>query len=394
LPVVYDSIDQAWKDGAKHLILGTEEFDRFGTTPWSHRNGIHAIRELTEVVAQQLQSLKHNNSNHRIADVPFVLQVELVVNYRRPRQEHWISIWKQLARRIRRQGKDELEYREFLCQDNPDEILRLWEYLDSVANPLGLVNAFLQELLGPTTTTETKYRAVISKVHLMDMMGITKSGLDISHAIACQVLGAKPCPNGWLIMSDQKIDPRVSVSTEKSSNNSVNNNQTGVAILQNKRSGHPGLLPAQLDDMEFLFLLRDCQYRSALEEFQRKDALAIHHGETMWESCRRETATGSWNATSTDDMLELLRDQVGCGSGRLSATLIRKRRQTTTDTLNKLNLISRHATHAQRKTVETNAIHSEENLYQTVKIQSEILLVLGGTFICTRYRKSRRRRPM
>ena len=117
--LIHDTICSVWNSSDTHLILGTEELDRFGTAPWSGRDGLGAIRGVYNVTRPS--------------------SMEIVVNYRRPRRDQWVSIWKQLTR------SDPIPYAQFLC--DPSEYLGIWEYLDSVANPLGLAKAVVQERL-------------------------------------------------------------------------------------------------------------------------------------------------------------------------------------------------------------------------------------------------------
>jgi hypothetical protein len=65
-----------WQQTEK-MVLASEEFDRFGTTPWSRRDGMEAIRKIVDRVKPP--------------------RLDIVVNYRMPRHTHWISVWKQLT---------------------------------------------------------------------------------------------------------------------------------------------------------------------------------------------------------------------------------------------------------------------------------------------------------
>jgi hypothetical protein len=95
----------------------------FGAAPWLHRNGIDdAIQGVYNITQPR--------------------EFQVVVNYRRPRRDQWISIWKQLTR------SEPKPYSEFICNENVEEQLRIWKCLDCVANPLGLVQALLQQQWG------------------------------------------------------------------------------------------------------------------------------------------------------------------------------------------------------------------------------------------------------
>jgi hypothetical protein len=252
----------------QNLILGTEELDRFGSTPWSHRNGIQAIRGI--------QNLTQASN------------LQVVVNYRRPRQEQWISIWKQLTRTKETNNT----YADYLCTNDPIQKSKLWEYLDCVANPLGLVQALLQQQ-PQQPPQNNNHNNNHWKVDLMDMQGIATQGLDVAHIIACQVLQVPCTSEHWLEGIERPI-------------------------LRNKKIGDPGLSLEQLDDLEWILRQRDCGYRSYL---QHHPNLQVHYGDTLWEGCDDDDeiiSSSSFSSSlfvNTTFLLELLQSQVGCGSG-------------------------------------------------------------------------------
>jgi hypothetical protein len=97
----------------------------------------------------------------------------------------------------------------------------------------------------------------------------------------------------------------------------------GVIVRANQKSGDPGVTLEQKDEIEFLLRMRDCDYRQRLESFVESGRLIIHFGDTMWDECHRTTTKKDgdqwsqqnrppWNVSSTDDLLYLLQDQLGC----------------------------------------------------------------------------------
>ena len=236
---LYKKIYRLWNNATfGNIILGSEEFDRFGATPWSHRNSSLAIRDILQFTRPR--------------------DFRIVVNYRTPRHEQWISIWKQLTR------TELLAYKDYLCEF---EYLRIWEYLDSVANPLGLVQHFRKQGWNVT---------------LIDMMGVARDRRDVAHVVACEVLKV-PCHDGWLDGPEQ--------------------------IFQNTKSGDPGVSDQQLIEMEWLFRLRDCAYRESLEQ---DPGLQILHRYSLWHGCPESAPKSLLNTTL---LLNLLQNQVGCGDG-------------------------------------------------------------------------------
>ena len=237
---IYARLHRLWTNHTSNMIFGSEEFDRFGDTPWSHRNGMLAIRDILEFTK---------------AD-----DFSIVVNYRTPRQAQWISIWKQLTR------THPIPYREYICKGDKTKI---WEYLDSVANPLGLVQAF---------------RSNKWKVTLIDMGGVEERRLDVAHVIACEVLKA-PCVSGWLEGLEQ--------------------------ILQNKKTGDPGMSEEQLEEMEWILRQRDCAYQ---ENMERDDGITILHRHSLWKDCTSPNP----DFLNTTFLFNLLQTQMKCGKGEIN----------------------------------------------------------------------------
>lgn len=123
-PAIWKRLLEVWHEKSEttgewvhpNIIWGTEELDRFGKVPWSGRNGLLAMEKVWDLIR--------------------LPQLEVIVNYRRPHRDQWISIWKQLTRM-----DGNVTYSEFICDE--EQYSRLWEYLDCVANPLGFVEALV-----------------------------------------------------------------------------------------------------------------------------------------------------------------------------------------------------------------------------------------------------------
>jgi hypothetical protein len=115
--------------------------------------------------------------------------------------------------------------------------------------------------------------------------------LDVSHVLACDMLGDVPCLDGWV---------------------------EGMAHPQrlNQKFGNPGITQHQLEEIEWFFIQRDCAFQKASAN---QPNLQVHYGVTMWEHCN-DPHPGFGNTTL---LLELLQSQVGCG-GTDSNTIIQK----------------------------------------------------------------------
>jgi hypothetical protein len=307
--LIHDTILDVWEHNDTNLILGTEELDRFGTAPWSHRNGIEAIQGVYNITQPR--------------------EFQVVVNYRRPRRDQWISIWKQLTR------SEPKPYSEFICNENVEEQLRIWEYLDCVANPLGLVQALLQQQWA---------------VRLLDMEGIAHQKWDVGHVLACHVLQV-PCEDHWLPGMHRPM-------------------------FVNTKTGNPELSQHQLNDLEWALRQRDCGYRTYLESHTSTTTtmnhlLQVYEGETLWEGCDHDS-TDALVFTNTTFLLDLLQSQMGCGSGDKDA--IRKSRERPPKPPKVAGKQSVAGTRNSPPSVQESA--TVDPMVQTVKAQLYVLFLL------------------
>jgi hypothetical protein len=259
-------------EGYVNLILASEEFDRFGPTPFSGRDGMGAIRDIVELIQPP--------------------QLDIVVNYRTPRHKHWLSIWKQLtAIQSRTDTKEETgkknigkvpgkdgtddeqkvgrrkaSYKNFICSSD-----RVWEYLDCVSNPLGLVAAL---------------RSNQWNVTLIDMGGVEERNLDISHASSCHVLNVPCTEDGWV-------------------RGIVNH-----TLEMNTKSRSLDLSEQDLDEMEWLLRKRDCAYASIM----RSDPhVSLLFRQTLWKDCNVKAEQHIYrDLLNTTFMMQLLQAQYQC----------------------------------------------------------------------------------
>ena len=255
-----EALNEAFEKVSK-VAVGSEEFDRFGAVPWSGRDGTAAIQE--------------------IIDWSFpVSHVDVVVNFRSPRSAQWISIWKQLMSLDELVGEvSSVSYPEWICNDGHDPLgaAKIWEYLDCVANPLGLALHLLETL--PS----------IVKVWLIDMGGVSYQGLDIAHVSACHVLGL-PCKDGWVRGINRTL------------------------VVNPKFRPNQGISSSQLDDMEWLLRQRDCTFKPMLEEFQRRQRLEIIYPRDLsWNLCQTRPG-GFLDMRNTTFLLQAMQSQFGCQS--------------------------------------------------------------------------------
>ena len=119
--LILQSIREAWNANTSsssrptttnNIVLGSEELDRFGTTPSTHRNGIRAIFQIINATT--------TTTDQDLSSSPPSTQI--VVNYRRPRRDQWISIWKEVTAGGHNSTKS---YQDFMC--SPENYIDKWE---------------------------------------------------------------------------------------------------------------------------------------------------------------------------------------------------------------------------------------------------------------------------
>lgn len=248
--ILRTSIRDAWDASEFGVILGTPEFDRVGQTPFTKQNGLEAMK----AVVYHLRLSPDD--------------VTVVLNYRTPRRDQWISLWKHLERMA--------PYGYWLCNGNRDEQL---EVLDTALNPLKLAEA---------------YRKEYWKVALIDMGGVEEEELDVSHVLACEVLSHTTCDGGFVVPI---------METYKENAKEV------------KEEFVHAPSDADQEEIEKLFRERDCFYRDQL--FDDTDFQVLHNA-SLWKHCYTdEKSEGLYsNYTDPNNLLDAMKSQRNCsGTG-------------------------------------------------------------------------------
>jgi hypothetical protein len=241
--ILRQAIQDAWDASEHGIIIGTPEFDRVGTTSYTGRNGLQAMRG----VIQQLRIEPEDAT--------------VVLNYRTPRRDQWISIWKHV------EGNDndnDVGYKGFLCKGNHDELIEL---LDTAMNPLKLAQL---------------YRKESWNVVLMDMSGVDALEKDISHAIACGVLENTKCEEGFVVPVMQ----------------TYNENYGGNKTLHS-------LGDKEQQNLDQLFRERDCYYEPLL---QNDEGFRIFSRDTIWQGCLRPGDESEKEEKTQQELYEHLSD--------------------------------------------------------------------------------------
>lgn len=219
------------------VIFGGEEFDQMGNPSDNSDQQMQAFKDIIKGVGAPAEC------------------VSVVINYRVPRFEHWVSLYNSKAGTDDKDVRDLEEmdkytpYNEHMCMDKTSST-RISELASSM-NPLHLAQTYLDADPG-------------WKVDLIDMGGVDYYGSDISHVIACDILGGK-CDddNRWVLNhADESIR-----------NNAIERDYNALGL-------------EEITNSEKIFRYRDCAFQKELTNDKKyKDRFQIFHGQTIWEDC-------------------------------------------------------------------------------------------------------------
>jgi hypothetical protein len=180
------------------------------------------------------------------------LTPEIVVLYRSPRISHFLSIWKQ-ATQIAGKPYYGYSFQDWMCSPNKETRAFVQAKLVRHGNPLDFIHKLSVQKHLPT--------------YLIDMGGLQNNSnaaedldldldLDICHVFACDVLKV-PCNSQSRILGLEN-----------------------VVIRKNSRKGNPNLTEPQLEALEHVFSLRDCNY---FRQLQNHSLVTILHRHKLWD---------------------------------------------------------------------------------------------------------------
>ncbi|KAL3913552.1 MAG: hypothetical protein SGILL_006440 [Bacillariaceae sp.] len=247
-------IKEAWDTAENGIIVGTEMFDQMGE--YAQHDGLEAMRLVADYVG--------------LTNRPDLVTV--VVNYRAPRLGHWESIWKGTV-----QGGSQ-SYKEFMCHTR--QYHEKMELLSTAAKPLQVA---------------TESQKLGWNVALMDMKGISEAGLDVTHTIACNVMGAKCSEEGWVNNHNE----------EPMHNNEAEDGHDMIELSPQDRAWAEELLQA-----------RDCAYGSIMKELNKNSTAGnfkIYSDSSLWQHCEPELSETTYqNLFDPNLIFRGLLSQVKC----------------------------------------------------------------------------------
>ena len=251
---IIGAIKTAWEESESGIILGTEYFDQMGK--YAQYDALTAMKEVVKAVGLE-------------SDPAYVT---VVVNYRSPRFEHWVSVWRGSVEGTTR------TYKDFMCHTR--QYHEKMELLSTAVNPLQIAEESMKQSW---------------RVSIMDMEGLYQAEKDISHTIACNVMDAKCSEEeGW-----------------------VNNHKDEVIKMNKAEEGHDivELNDKQRQDAEELLQARDCAYRANMDKLVEagKSEYTVHGEYSIWQHCSpKHDFTSYQNLYDVELVFRGLLSQLNC----------------------------------------------------------------------------------
>jgi len=201
------------------------------------------------------------------------VDVTVILNYRTPRIEQWLSIWKE--------DDPVLSYTEFMCKsyhnlDDPDLKKVRISQLSASMNALNAAFVFLKRGW---------------KVKLIDLEGVKEFNKDVTHVIGCDILMGE-CEDGFISRHDKYRTPDEDVP------------DIGNEIDEDEAR-----------KMEELFRFRDCGFESLLMPYLENQQLEVMYKKEIWTDCVPERKDIYANLANADEVVyTALLSQLDCAS--------------------------------------------------------------------------------
>eukprot|EP00980_Cylindrotheca_fusiformis_P021224 scaffold8161_cov111-Cylindrotheca_fusiformis.AAC.1 len=220
---ILDGIQTAFDASDTGIILGTEEFDQVGK--YATYDAITSMNEILDHIGNNIVAKEH---------------VTVVLNYRTPRLDQWISVWKH---------DDDIDsYTSFMCdsQKDPNVKNQRIQALATQLDPLFAAQSFLKEGW---------------KVKLIDMGGVAKVKKDIVNVIVCDILEGKCLMEDAIVYGHRGDDTHFNVAADKDV---------------------PDLSQEQREEAEKLFRARDCAFEETVGNHPNFE---IGYKDSIWNDC-------------------------------------------------------------------------------------------------------------
>jgi len=227
---IVEAVQRDWEqNGVSSIIFGGEEYEQVGVHARKGYDAIRAVRDVVDTIKAKPEC------------------VTVILNYRSPRFEQWVSLYGDgmLVEPQPNTKEEPMPYNEHMCKEE-STALRLQE-LGTSMNPMYIAETYLAEGWN---------------VKMIDMGGVDKDGTDISHTIACDIMGGVCDKDGWV----------------KNHGDEVFNNKKVEFNFQHLNDEETVL-------SEKLFRYRDCAFQEDLENNVRFD---IVQENSIWVDCEHD----------------------------------------------------------------------------------------------------------
>jgi len=244
------SISNFWTDAENGVVVGTEYFDQVG-------------RHATYDAMTPMNSIQ---AKLGVEDA----DVTVILNYRTPRIEQWLSIWKK--------NDPSSTYTEFMCNSYADSDLKK-ERLSQLSASMNGLNAAYEFLRRGW------------KVKLIDLEGVHQTNRDVTHVIGCDILKGK-CEDGFLFRHDRFRTPDEEVP------------DIGTDVGEDEAR-----------KVEELFQFRDCGYQELMKSFVDSSQLEVLYEYSIWQQCAPDQSEIYKNLANGDEVVyTALLSQVDCSA--------------------------------------------------------------------------------
>lgn len=190
--------------------------------------------------------------------------VVVVVTYQRPRVNQWRLVWQNHF--------NAASYEDFVCSDEQSN--KRWEWLDTSMNPFKLATAYYDQGWS---------------VVMLDQDSINKSGKDVPNVVACLAMENKNCDDGKVEGLDDVV-PKTSLE-----------------------DGIDELGATDHDDLEKMFLFRDCFYYNQINNSSRFELFAKSSDfESLQSQCKNSLETSYAQLADTNFFMNAIQSQKYC----------------------------------------------------------------------------------
>lgn len=241
------------------IVVGTQLFDQIG-----HNAIYDALTPMNKIVNR----LGIEDSN-----------VTVILNYRTPRIEHWLSIWKA--------NDADSSYTDFMCKTYDNKELRK-DRMSQLAASMNALNGAYEFLKRGWN------------VKLIDLEGVHDTNKDVTHVIGCDILKGQCDGDGYLFRHDKFRTP-----------------DEGIPDIGNDVSEEEAV------KIEQLFRYRDCGFETLLQPFLDGGQMEVLYKDSIWADCNVDNQDTYHNLAGAEDLVySALLSQLNCEGMEIGDSIV------------------------------------------------------------------------